>query len=96
MGAHAVLICDGAGWQQPGGGLTAPDNMSLLPLPSYAPELNPMENVWEYLRADKLCSLVWDSDGEIVAACKAAWDFLIKGPDRIRSVGQRDWACVKA
>ena len=32
--AHAVLICDGAGWHQPGGDLTVPENMSLLPLPS--------------------------------------------------------------
>ena len=38
--------------------------------------------------------LVWDSYEAIVAACKAAWDFLISDPDRIRSVGSRDWACV--
>ena len=54
-----------------------------------------MENVWEYLRANKLCSLVWDSYEAIVAACKAAWDFLIEDPERIRSIGHRDWACVK-
>jgi hypothetical protein len=65
------------------------------PTPSYAPQLNPMENVCEYLRANKLCSLVWDSYKAIVAACKAAWDFLIEDPERIRSIGQRDWACVK-
>ena len=47
-----------------------PDNITLLPLPSYAPELNPMENVWEYLRGNKLCRLVWDSYEAIVAACK--------------------------
>jgi transposase len=39
-----VLIVDGAGWHQQGGDLRAPDNITLLPLPSYAPELNPMEN----------------------------------------------------
>jgi hypothetical protein len=93
--AHAVLICDGAGWHQTGADLKLPDNMTLLPLPPYAPELNPMENVWEYLRANKLCALVWDSYDDIVAACKAAWDFLIQDPDRIRSIGQRTWACVK-
>ena len=53
-----------------------------------------MENVWHYLRANKLSMLVWDSYEAIVAACKAAWDFLIGDPDRIRSVGSRDWACV--
>src|SRR6187399_1746756 len=47
-GAHAVLICDGAGWHQTGGRLRVPDNITLLPLPPYSPELNPMENVWHY------------------------------------------------
>ncbi len=48
--AHAMLVCDGAGWHRPGGRLTVPENIALLRLPPYAPELNPMENVWEYLR----------------------------------------------
>jgi transposase len=88
-GAHAILVCDGAGWHQQGGQLGVPDNITLLALPSYAPELNPMENVWEHLRANKLSRLVWDSYQAIVDACKEAWDFLISDPDRIRSVGTR-------
>jgi hypothetical protein len=56
-GAHAVLVCDSAGWHQTGGRLGVPDNITLLPLPSYSPELNPMENVWEYLRV--LSRVVW-------------------------------------
>jgi hypothetical protein len=60
-GAHAVLVFDGAGWHQKGGRLHVPDNITLLTLPPYAPELNPMENVWEYLRANKLYNRVWDS-----------------------------------
>jgi putative transposase len=94
-GAHAVLVCDGAGWHQKGKRLRVPDNITLLPLPPYAPELNPTENVWEYLRANKLCRLVWNSYEEIVEACKQAWDFLINDPDRIASLGAREWACVK-
>ena len=93
-GAHAVLVLDGAGWHQTGGELTVPDNITLLPLPPYAPELNPMENVWEYLRANKLCALVRDTYDAIINACRTAWDFLINDPDRIRSLGNRDWACV--
>jgi DDE superfamily endonuclease len=93
-GAHAVLICDGAGWHQIGGRLRVPDNITLLPLPPYSPELNSMENVWEYLRANKLSRLVWDGYEAIVIACKEAWDFLINDPDRIRSIGHRVWACV--
>ena len=93
-GAHAVLVRDGAGWHQKGKRLDVPDNITLLRLPPYAPELNPMENVWEYLRANKLCALVWDSDDAIVEACKNAWLFLTNDPKRIRSIGLRDWASV--
>ena len=93
-GAHAVLVCDGAGWHQTGGRLRVPNNITLLPLPPYAPELNPMENVWEYLRGNKLSRLVWDSYEAIVTACNDGWDFLINDPDRIRSIGHRNWACV--
>lgn len=42
-GAHAILVCDGAGWHQRGKRLRGPDNLTLLSLPPYAPELNPME-----------------------------------------------------
>ncbi len=71
-----------------------PDNITLLSLPPYAPELNP-RNVWEYLRANKLCALVWNTYDEIINACREAWDFLIREPDRIRSIGTREWACVR-
>ena len=93
-GAHAVLVCDGAGWHQRGKQLHVPDNILMLTLPAYTPELNPMENVWEYLRPNKLCAMVWDTCDDIVEACKQAWHFLINDPDRIRSIGSRDWACV--
>src|SRR5450432_4252725 len=45
-GAHAMLVCDRAGWHQRGGKLRVPNNITPLPLPPYSPELNPMENVW--------------------------------------------------
>ena len=93
-GAHAVLICDGAGWHQTGGRLRVPDNITLLPLPPCSPELNPMENVWHYLRENTLCSRVWDTYDDIVEACRQAWNFLIDDPERIRSIGSREWACV--
>jgi hypothetical protein len=93
-GAHALLVCDRAAWHATSKGLQVPANMTLLPLPAYAPELNPMENVWDYLRGNKLCGLVWNSYAAIVRACKKAWDFLINDPDRIRSIGARAWARV--
>lgn len=92
--AHALLICDGAGWHQPGERLIVPDNITLMRLPPYSPELNPMENAWDYLRGNKLSSLVWDSYDAIVEACKRAWQFLIEDPERIASIGNTPWACV--
>ncbi len=93
-GAHALLVLDGAGWHRAGEKLIVPSNITLLPLPPYAPELNPMENVWKYLRENTLCSLEWDTYDAIVQACQAAWQFLVGDPPRIRSIGGREWACV--
>ena len=49
-GVHAVLIWDGAGYHT-SGDLVVPENVSLIQLPPYSPELNPVENLWHYLRA---------------------------------------------
>jgi len=95
-GARAALVCDSAGWHQFGGALELLDNIVLLHLPPYCPELNPMENVWAYLRANKLCARVWNSYDAILEACRQAWLFLSNDPDRIRSIGTRDWATVNA
>lgn len=93
-GAIAVLLTDGAGWHRLGGRLRVPDNIRLLRLPSYSPELNSMETVWAFLRANKLRNLVWETFEEIVDACEAAWHFPTNDPDRNRSIGPRKWACV--
>jgi hypothetical protein len=93
-GSIAALICDGAGWHQSGGKLTLPDNVVMLPLPPYSPELNPMENVWDYLRANKLSTGIWDSYDDILIACADAWNWSVNDPARIRSIGTRDWATV--
>ena len=63
-------------------------------MPPYKPELNPIENVWDCLRQNKLCTLVWQTCDDILDACQSAWRFLINDPDRIRSIGTREWACV--
>jgi hypothetical protein len=93
-GFIAVLLCDGAGWHQTGGELELPDNIVLLPLPTYSPELNPMENVWEYLRANKLSRCVWQGYDAILNACAEAWNWFVNDPERVRSIGTREWATV--
>ena len=92
-GAHAVVVLDGAGWHA-SGELAVPENLTLLPLPRYSPELNPAENVWECLRQNKLGLRVWSDYGAIVATCCEAWNWLVAAPDRLASITRRGWAKV--
>jgi DDE superfamily endonuclease len=91
-GAHAVLVLDGAGWH----GLAAlgeiPRNLTLLSLPRYSPELNPVENVWEYLRQNQLSLRVWPDYPAIVETCCTAWNALMAMPERLASITRREWA----
>ena len=92
-GAHAVLLLDRAGWHTTEK-LVVPRNMTLIFLPARSPELNPVENVWQYLRQNWLSNRVFDTyDAIIDAACKA-WNNLIDQPQTINSIGMRDWAHI--
>jgi hypothetical protein len=91
-GAFGVIILDGAGRHQTGGRLVVPANLALLHLPPYSPELNPVENVWQYLRQNLLRNRVFENYEAIVDACCDAWNALMALPERIRSITQRDWA----
>ena len=66
-GAHALLVPDGAGWHS-SNSLAVPDNITCVPLPPYSPELNPVENLWQYLRQNHLANRVFDSCDAIVDA----------------------------
>ena len=90
-GAHALLILDGAGWHG-SAELEVPDNITLLKLPPYSPELNPMENVWAYLRANKLAISVFDNYEQIVDRCCEAWNFFVNDKNAITSITTRQWA----
>jgi transposase len=90
-GAHAVLILDQAGWHT-SPKLDIPDNITLLPLPPRSPELNPVENIWQFIRDNWLSNRVFTSYENIVALCCEAWNDLIEQPWRITSIGRRQWA----
>jgi hypothetical protein len=90
-GAHAILVVDGAGWHG-SDALAVPDTISLLKLPPYAPELNPVENVWQFLRANKLANRLYDTYQAIVDACCQAWSDFIKAPRLVKSITARSWA----
>ena len=67
----------------------------LMPLPPYAPELNSVENVWDYLRSNFLSHRVWETYDEIVDACCDAWKALMAKSEIVTSIGASSWAQVK-
>jgi transposase len=90
-GAHAVLLVDQAGWHiSPK--LKVPDNITLVLLPPRSPELNPMENVWQFVRDNWLSNRVFGSYDNIVDHCCEAWNKLVAQPWSIMSIGLRDGA----
>lgn len=91
--AHAVVVLDQAGWHTTGK-LRLPENLSLLPLPPKSPELNPVENVWQFLRQNKLSNRIFGDYEAIVAAACDAWNSLLAEPARITSIGTRQWAIL--
>jgi len=90
-GAHAVVILDQAGWHT-SAGLEVPGNITLMPLPSHSPELNPQENIWQFMRDNWLSNRVFKSYDDIVEHCCEAWNKLVDQPWRIMSIGLRGWA----
>lgn len=89
--AHAVLLLDQAGWHL-SGELKVPKNITLLPLPPRSPELNPVENLWQFLRDNHLSNRIFKSYDDILDHCCYAWNSIIDQPWRIMSIGLRDWA----
>ena len=87
---HAVLVLDGAGWHG-AHALAIPPNVTLVPLPPYAPELNPVERVWLYLRERFLSLQVLRDHRAILDACCAAWNRLVAEPGRLRSLCEQPW-----
>jgi transposase len=82
-GEHAVLVMDQAGWHK-ARALKVPDNITILYLPPYSPELNPVERLWSYLRSHYLSNRVYDDYRHLLDAGAHAWQSLT--PDVIKSV----------
>ena len=89
--AHAVLLVDQAGWHI-SDKLAVPANISIVLLPPRSPELNPAENVWQFMRDNWLSNRVFASFDDIVDRCCEAWNKLLAQPWHIMSIGLRDWA----
>jgi transposase len=80
---HAIMVLDGAGWHT-SHDLDVPANLTLLRLPPYSPELNPVERIWLYLRERHLSHRVLQDDRAVLDAVCTAWCKLT--PQRLRSL----------
>lgn len=92
-GAHAVLLLDRAGWHTTEK-LKVPKNLTLIFLPSRSPELNPVENIWQYLRSNWLSNRVFENHDAIIDAACNAWNRMMAQPKAIKSIGMRQWAHI--
>jgi transposase len=84
-GVHAVLLWDNAGYHT-GGGLVVPPNVSLIGLLPYSPELNPVENLWHYLRSHHWSHRVYEDYEALRDAATESWRAVCLDPEKIRSI----------
>jgi transposase len=85
-----VMVLDNAGWHQ-SGSLRLPDNLRLLPLPSYSPELNPVEHLWDELREKAFHNRVFGSIDALEDHLEASLRRLENDHDRVRSIVAWPW-----
>ena len=89
-GRHAVVSMDGAGWHQKYI-VDEFDNVTIIKLPPYSPELNPIEQVWQWLRQNELANRCFKGYEDIVEQCTRAWNSFISDIERVKNLCARDW-----
>jgi len=87
---HAIMLMDRASWHTTEA-LIIPSNMTLLPLPPYSPELNPMEQVWQKIKADHLTNTIFKNYNDIVKRCSKAWNSFCNEEGNIKQLCSRAW-----
>ena len=85
---HVVLVVDQAGWHL-SKGLQVPENLTLLYLPPYSPELNPVERLWAFLKSHYLSNRIYENYDHLLQSCGHAWNQLT--PDQICSICRTKW-----
>lgn len=82
---QAVVIWDGAGFHT-SNGLQVPENVTLLQLPAYSPELNPIENLWHYLKSHFWSNRVYVDYDALEVAAIDAWQRAVLDPELMKTV----------
>jgi len=89
-GDFCLMLLDGAGWHR-ARELRVPATIKLIPLPPYSPELNPVEHVWEYLRANSFKNFSLNPLDEVVDILSDGLRFLSQQPATVRSMTNYEW-----
>lgn len=84
------MVLDGAGWHR-AKDLIVPENIRLLPLPPYSPELNPVENLWDEIREKWFPNFVFDSLDAIEDRLLKALVALESNAGRVQNIVGFDW-----
>ena len=92
-GRHVALIIDNAGWHS-AAGLIVPSNITLVPLPPYAPELNAMEQVWEWMKSHFLYNQSYSDYEDIVDNLAYAWNQVSGNAALVKSIIHREWTYI--
>lgn len=87
---HALMVMDGAGWHS-SNDLEIPDNVSILLLPLYSPELNPTELIWRLLRQRKLSNRLYPTIDDLEAAVDDAWLWISNQQEELSSLCLFPW-----
>lgn len=82
---HGVMVLDRAGWHT-AGALEVPPNVTLVHLPPKSPELNPVENLWHYLRSHYWSNRLYKTWDDLSAAATDAWRRVCLVPELVMSV----------
>ena len=84
-GTHAVLVWDGAGYHV-AKALRVPGNLTVLLLPPYSPELNPVERLWLYLRQHYWSNRVYPDIEALEEAAVSGWRAACLHPDKVKTI----------
>lgn len=87
---HVALIVDNASWHT-AKKLIIPTNITLIPLPPYAPELNAMEQIWQWVKNHFLSNQNYTDYKNIVDKACFAWNQLSVNSELIKSIMHRNW-----
>jgi transposase len=87
---NIIMVLDGASWHR-ARALEVPANMRLLPLPPYAPELNPVEHLWDELREKFFHNRVFNSLGALENHLEDALLYLENNHEQVQSIVAWEW-----